>query len=99
MGKLTVLPRKAGKTKKGDAAPAAVAAATQLVGKVLPFAAAASAAPVFVELTEELKGRTAYRTLRQERTNAKMFGKRAAKVSRMDVATGVWSVGHAMIVI
>jgi len=82
MSKLVVLPRKATKAhKKGDAPKAtakAALAAPLATSSVLPIAQPATA-PVFVQLTDELKDRSAYRTLRQERTNAKLAGRRAKK--------------------
>jgi hypothetical protein len=61
-----------------------VAVGQNTVAGVLPLPAsgpkaAAAAAPVFVELSEELKERSAYKTLRQERTNARLAGRRAKK--------------------
>jgi large subunit ribosomal protein L13e len=75
-----VFPRKSNqKPKKGDSAPAETAAATQLKGAPLPVAAKAAAAVTFVPLTDALKAATAYVTLRQERTNAKLKGRREKK--------------------
>ena len=96
MSKLVVLPRKSGKKeKKGDTPHAAAATALalpQATTAVLPVAAPA-AAPVFVELTDELKAASAYRTLRQERTNAKLAGRRAKKAK--EAAEGKKPEGEA----
>lgn len=76
LSKLVVFPRKGSKAKKGDSSAAETAAATQFVGPILPIARA-SAAPEFVEKPEEPSH--AYRTLRQERCNARIVGLRAKK--------------------
>ena len=80
MSKLVVFPRKSNmKPKAGDAVAAETSVATQLTGAVMPIKAAAAAAPALIELTEALKSATAYRTLRQERTNARLKGRREKK--------------------
>ena len=91
LGKLIVLPRNAKAPKKsgaGGVADSKTSAAAVLAlkganglatGSTLLPISKAPAAPVFVELTDELKERSAYRTLRQERTNAKLAGRRAKK--------------------
>lgn len=89
MAKLVVFPRKSNqKPKKGDSAPAETDAAmsTQLVGAVLPIAGKAAKKVELVALTEELKSATAYRSLRQERTNARLVGRRAKKAAEKAAA-------------
>mgnify|MGYP001087049991 CR=1 FL=1 len=80
--KLVLFPRKGGAKHlhAGEADAATRKAATQLTGDVLPINTAAPA-PAFIALTEELKGRKAFRTLRQERINAKLHGRRAKKAA------------------
>lgn len=90
MAKLVVFPRKSNqKPKKGDSAPAETDAAisTQLVGTVMPIAGKAASKKVeLVTLTAELKAATAYRSLRQERTNARLVGRRAKKAAEKAAA-------------
>lgn len=89
MAKLVLFPAKSGsKHVTKDVAPAADrAAAVQLKGPIMPFASRPAAGPaVFVALTPELTGRSAYRTLRQERTNAKLKGRREKKAKELAAA-------------
>lgn len=87
MAKLVVFPRKSNQApKKGDAAPAETAAAKQLAGPVMPIAKKGAAKVELVALTEELKSATAYRVLRQERTNARLVGIRAKKAAEKAAA-------------
>ena len=72
-----MFPRKSTKApKKGDSSAAETAAATQFVGAILPISQASSA-PEFVAKPEGPSH--AYRTLRQERCNARIVGLRAKK--------------------
>lgn len=71
-----MFPRKSNKApKKGDSSAAETAAATQFTGPILPITQA-STAPEFVAKPEASH---AYRTLRQERCNARIAGLRAKK--------------------
>lgn len=87
MAKLVVFPRKSNQApKKGDAAPAETAAATQLSGAIMPIAKKAAAKVELVELSAELKAATAYKSLRQERTNARLVGIRKKKAAEKAAA-------------
>uniref|UniRef100_A0A7R9WAC9 60S ribosomal protein L13 n=1 Tax=Pseudictyota dubia TaxID=2749911 RepID=A0A7R9WAC9_9STRA len=74
--KLVVFPRGSNaKPKTGDASVEETSAATQLTGPLFPI----TAKPVsteFVALTDDLKAKNAYRTLRIERCNRRMNGLR-----------------------
>ena len=90
MSKLVVFPRKSNaKPKAGDSSAAETAAATQLAGgAVLPIATRQKAATgvTLIDLTAELKAGSAYRTLRQERTNARLLGRRNKKAKEAAAA-------------
>lgn len=77
--KLIVFPRVPGKVKNGDSDAAATGVATQLPkGALLPVAK--PTAEVTVEpLTDELKSKNAYRSLRMEHTNERYRGIRAVR--------------------
>jgi len=77
--KLIVFPRKSNnRGKAGDSKPEELKLAHQLTGPLFPIGRKARGAE-FVSVTEELKGKHAYASLRQERTNARLVGKRAKR--------------------
>eukprot|EP01084_Bolivina_argentea_P113490 202236_1 len=79
--KLIVFPRKSNqRPKAGDSSPDETAEATQLVGPVMPIV---KSAPVteFTAITEEMRSTRAFRILRQERCNQRMFGLRAKRAA------------------
>lgn len=85
MSKLVVFPRKSNnRVKKGDASAAETSAAVQLVGDVQPIKQPKPVAQL-VSLAEakEAAGAGAYRSLRQERTNQRLAGKRAKKAAEV----------------
>lgn len=71
-----------GKAKKGDSSEADVASATQFTSAVLPIAAvpAGSTAVKYVAIKDIGKS-VAFRTMRQERCNARLVGIRAKKAA------------------
>lgn len=80
MNKLVVFPRK-GKVKQGDSKPEERKNATQVFGEVLPIRHELPTQPNFVKVTPELQKNEAFRTLRIERTNKRMAGKRAKRAA------------------
>ena len=78
--RLVVFPRRASRTKKGDASADDVKAATQLVGDII--AAPAAESPVtFAKVTEDMKAFKAYSSQRVARNEHKLVGRRIAKVN------------------
>lgn len=77
MSRIVIQPR--GKAaKKGDATADDVRNTKQLVGPILPIAQTKQAV-AFVDVSSDLTAKKAYRTLRLERTNARLVGVRAKK--------------------
>lgn len=77
--KLVVFPRKSNAhPKKGDSGAEELKLAQQLPGALFPIAQKSTAAE-FVPVTEDLIAKRVYASLRQERCNARMVGKRAKK--------------------
>ena len=75
--KLVVFPRRSNlHPKTGDSAADETSIATQLEGPLFPVSNP-SAAVEFTAVTDEMRSSKAYRTLRIERCNARMAGKRA----------------------
>lgn len=66
------------KLRKGEATPEERKLATQLTGQVMPIK---NAEPVieFREITDKEKAFSAFKAIRQARTNAKLIGIRAKK--------------------
>mmetsp|Transcript_40691 Transcript_40691/g.53380 ORF Transcript_40691/g.53380 Transcript_40691/m.53380 type:complete len:205 (+) Transcript_40691:34-648(+) len=78
--RLVVFPRRASRTKKGDASADDVKAATQLVGDII--ATPATESPVtFAAVTEDMKAFKAYSSQRIARNEHKLIGRRIAKVN------------------
>lgn len=78
---LVVFPRKAGKPKAGDADAAALAAVGQAAGALFPIAPKAAPVVEKAALSADLKAGKAYYTLRLERTNKRLAGKRAKRAA------------------
>ena len=78
--RLVVFPRRASRTKKGDASADDVKAATQLTGEII--ATPATESPVtFAAVTEDMKAFKAYSSQRIARNEHKLVGRRIAKVN------------------
>lgn len=79
--KLIVFPRVPGKIKNGDSDAAATGVAAALPkGALLPLVKPTMEVPV-EKLTDELKKKEAYRTLRIEHTNARYAGARGVRAA------------------
>ena len=85
MDKLVVFPNK-GKVKHGDSSAEECKNATQVFGEILPISHERPTNPDFVKMTPELKDNKAYRTLRIERCNKRMAGKRAKRAADEEAA-------------
>ena len=78
--RLVVFPRRASRTKKGDASADDVKAATQLFGEIIPSPATESAV-TFTAVTDEMKEFKAYSSQRIARNEHKLVGRRIAKIN------------------
>ena len=78
--RLVVFPRRASRTKKGDASADDVKAATQLFGEIIPSGGAESAV-TFAPVTDEMKEFKAYSSQRIARNEHKLIGRRIAKIN------------------
>ena len=74
--KLIVFPRRRGKAKAGDSTKDECGVATQVTGVLSAPAQSATVKVVTQEMTEALIMSKTYMSLRQERCNARMVGKR-----------------------
>jgi len=81
--KLIVFPKKQSKPKQGDSEEADLSVAAQLQGPIIPIVTSKPVNKARL-ITEEEKSRSAFRTMRMARSNARLIGIRAKRAKQAE---------------